>query len=143
MAGGLCMYVPWSGGGGGVTISIHHSGRVKISILHRGHVLQTLFPKPSDGGGRRAPTMSLHCFLFSGRNCEEPVTLCTLSNPCRNGGLCRAVPPSVQGGTAAFLCLCPVGYAGTICDTSKYGWGMQAASVTPVSTACDTSKYQP
>ena len=30
-----------------------------------GHVLETLFPKPSDGGGGgdNAPSLSLHCFL--------------------------------------------------------------------------------
>ncbi len=57
------MSVPWFG----VSTSPFSSG---------GHVLQTLFPEPSDGGGGRrthrvsalllvlCPTVSLHCFLF-------------------------------------------------------------------------------
>ena len=61
------------------------SGGVTISILHRGHVLQTtLFLKPSDGRRDVAPTVSLHCFLLcfavatgAGATCSthEPVVL--------------------------------------------------------------------
>ncbi len=44
------------------------------------------------------------------------MTICTTRNPCRNGGLCRADSALAPG----FYCLCPIGYAGTACDTREY-----------------------
>ena len=46
-----------------VVFSILHRGSCSNFSRGGGHVLQTLFPKTSDGGGV-APTLSLHCFLF-------------------------------------------------------------------------------
>ncbi len=47
------------------------------------------------------------------KNFFEIVTSVCSVNPCQNGGVCQVT------GTNSYICNCPVGYTGTICQTCK------------------------
>ena len=94
--------------GGGQHLHFLQGVGVILSILHQGgHVLQTLFPKPSDGGDV-APTVCLHCFLLLlGERRTHSVSALFL---VVNGGHCThsvsALFLVVIGGTSHPQCLC-------------------------------------
>ncbi|XP_072174592.1 basement membrane-specific heparan sulfate proteoglycan core protein-like [Diadema setosum] len=46
---------------------------------------------------------------FTGRHCESVAGLCSVDQPCANGGSCQPV----DGG---YMCLCPLGFSGTSCQ---------------------------
>ncbi|KAK7148029.1 hypothetical protein R3I93_012363 [Phoxinus phoxinus] len=49
---------------------------------------------------------------FKGKNCETVVDAC-VSEPCRNGGTCRAAGEEEEG----YSCSCAAGFEGPACDT--------------------------
>ncbi|KAF3848673.1 hypothetical protein F7725_015170 [Dissostichus mawsoni] len=55
---------------------------------------------------------------FTGSRCESEIDEC-VSNPCRNGGSCL-------DRFNMFVCECPAGYSGPICDTNVIPWLMVA-----------------
>ena len=58
----VSMYVPWPGGSSSQGLSCSafstRGSGIVFSIIHRGHFLHTLFPKPSDGGGHHTHSVS-------------------------------------------------------------------------------------
>uniref|UniRef100_A0A8C2GT15 Sushi, nidogen and EGF-like domains 1 n=1 Tax=Cyprinus carpio TaxID=7962 RepID=A0A8C2GT15_CYPCA len=59
------------------------------------------------------PSFTCSCLAgFTGRRCQIEVDECS-SYPCQNGGTC-------VDKINHFICLCPVGFIGTTCETGKY-----------------------
>ncbi|XP_045130066.1 basement membrane-specific heparan sulfate proteoglycan core protein-like isoform X13 [Portunus trituberculatus] len=62
-----------------------------------------------------------HCLDgYSGDNCEHEPGVCSMVQPCRNGGACIG-----QG--HSYTCLCPLGYAGNHCEHVVQNIGGSAA----------------
>lgn len=54
------------------------------------------------------------CLLTSGDDCTMAPGVCTLIQPCRNGGAC------LGNGGEEYKCLCPLGFAGQHCEKGAY-----------------------
>ncbi|CAG5127769.1 unnamed protein product, partial [Candidula unifasciata] len=56
--------------------------------------------------------------LYTGADCSLVNNPCS-SNPCRNNGVCSFSTKSPSAGTPstpAYVCTCPEGYTGRMCD---------------------------
>lgn len=50
---------------------------------------------------------------YSGDSCDKIVNICLAQDPCENDGICQSK------GNSEFICDCPIGYTGDICQHSE------------------------